>query len=68
MGLGGQRNIPASLPPGRDPTPIVHEAGWTQGRSRRVRSISPSPEFDPRTVQPVATGYTDYTIPAHEFL
>jgi hypothetical protein len=35
-----------------------------QCRSERVRKISPPPEFDPRTVQPVASRYTDWAIPA----
>ena len=33
--------------------------GGPQGRSGRVRKISPPPEFDPRTEQPVASRYTD---------
>ena len=33
-----------------------------QGRSGLVLKISPPPGFDPRTVQPVASRYTDYTI------
>ena len=35
------------------------------GRSGRVGKTSPSPGLDPRTVQPVASRYTDYAIPAH---
>ena len=35
-----------------------------QGRCGRVRKISPTPGFDPRTVQPVASRRTDCTIPA----
>ena len=31
---------------------------------RRVRKMSPPPEFDPRTVQTVASRYTDWAIPA----
>ena len=31
-----------------------------RGRSGQVRKISPPPGFDPRTVQPVASRYTDY--------
>ena len=31
-----------------------------QGRSKQVRKISPPPGFDPRTVQPVTSRYTDY--------
>ena len=36
--------------------------GWvgSRGRSRQVRKILPPPGFDPRTVQPVASRYTDY--------
>jgi hypothetical protein len=37
-----------------------------QVRSGRVRKISPPLGFDPRIVQPVASRYTDYAIPAHE--
>ena len=36
-----------------------------QGWSRQVRKISPPPRFYPRTVQPVASNYTDYAIPAN---
>ena len=42
--------------------------GWVgepQGRSEWVRKILPVPEFDPRTVQPVACRYTDYALTAH---
>ena len=31
MGVGGQRHAPATLPPGRDPVPIVPEVGWAPG-------------------------------------
>ena len=27
-GVGGQRHAPAAIPPGKDPVPIVQEAGW----------------------------------------
>jgi hypothetical protein len=33
-----------------------------------VLKISPPPGFDPRTVQPVASSYTDYAIPALTFI
>jgi hypothetical protein len=36
----------------------------SQGRSGRVRKISPPPGFDPRNAQPVASRYTDWAIPA----
>jgi hypothetical protein len=28
MGVGGQRHAPAVFTPGKDPVPIVQEAGW----------------------------------------
>ena len=34
--------------------------GRPQGRPRRVRKISPSPRFDPRTAHTVTSCYTDY--------
>jgi hypothetical protein len=45
---------------------LYRRLGGSQGRSGRVRKISPPPGFDPRTVQPVASRYTDWAIPAHE--
>jgi hypothetical protein len=43
---------------------LYRRLGGPQGRSERVQKISPPPEFDPRTVQPVASHYTDWAIPA----
>jgi hypothetical protein len=43
--------------------PFCRRLGRPQGRSGRLRKISPPPGFDPRTVQPVASRYTDYAIP-----
>jgi hypothetical protein len=31
MGVGVQRHAPAAFTPGKDPVPIVREAGWTPG-------------------------------------
>jgi hypothetical protein len=45
--------------PGNDPVPIVQDAGRPQDRSGRVLKISPPSGFDPRTVQLVASRYTD---------
>jgi hypothetical protein len=59
-GLGGQRHVPAVLPTGK-------RLGGPKGRSVRVRKISPPLEFNLRTVQSVASRYTDYTIPVHVF-
>ena len=44
--------------------PFYRRMGGPQGRSGRVRKISPPLGFDPRTVQPVASLYTDWAIPA----
>ena len=44
---------------GNDPIPTVQEAGVPEGWSERVRKLSRLPELDPRTVQPVASRYTD---------
>ena len=44
------------------------EVGGPQGRSGRVGKMSPTMESDPRTVQPVASGYTNCAIPVHTTL
>jgi hypothetical protein len=44
---------------------LCRRLGGPQGRSGRVRKISSPPEFDPRTVQPVASRYTDWATLAH---
>ena len=41
--------------------PLHRRLGGPQGRFGRVRKM----EFDPRTVQPVASHYTDCAIPGH---
>jgi hypothetical protein len=60
MGVGGQRHALAALPPGMTRYPLYRGLGRPEGRSGRVLKISPPPGFDPRTVQPVASRYTDY--------
>ena len=59
MGMGGERQSPASLPPGKTRCLLYRRLGWPQGRFGRVRKTSPPPGLDPRTAQPVASGYTD---------
>jgi hypothetical protein len=63
--VGGQLHAPAALHPGMTQYPLYGRLGGLQSRSRRVRKISPPPGFDPRTVHPVASHYTDCVIPAH---
>ena len=65
MGVGGQRHAPAALPPGKDPVPIEWEAGWAPGPVwTGAENLAPT-RIRSRTVQPVASRYTDYAIPAY---
>ena len=41
MGVGGQHHTPAALPPGKTRYPLYRRLGRHQGRSGRVRKISP---------------------------
>jgi hypothetical protein len=55
MVVGGQR-----FTPGKDPVPLVQEAGWAPGPVwTGAENLASPPGFDPRTVQPVARRYTD---------
>jgi len=63
MGVGVQRHTLATLPSGRTLYPLYRRLCGPQGRSGRVRKISPPSGFDPRTVQPVASRYADCSIP-----
>ena len=65
MGVGGQLHVPAALPPAKTLYPLYRRLGGPQGRYGRVRKISPPSGFDPRTVQPVASRYTDWAKPVH---
>jgi hypothetical protein len=57
--VGIQRHAPAALPPGKTRYPLYRRLGGPQGRSGRVRKISPPPGFDSGTVQPVPRRRTD---------
>jgi len=48
------------LTPGKDPVPIVQEAGWASGPIWTGAENLAPPGFDPGTVQPVGSRYTDY--------
>jgi hypothetical protein len=63
MRVGEQRHVPAALTLGKTRYPLYRRMGGPQDQSGRVRKISPTPGFDPRTVQPVASLYTDCAIP-----
>ena len=64
MGMGGQRHAPAALPRERSGTRI---GGWVGPRASvdRWGKYRTPPGFDPRTIQPVASRYTDWAIPVH---
>jgi hypothetical protein len=63
--VGGQGQALTALLPGKTRYPLYRRLGGSQSRSGRVRKISPPVEFDPRTIQPVASRYTDPAIPTH---
>ena len=54
--------------PERDSVPIVQEAGWAPGPVWTGAENLVSTGIRSRTVQPVASRYTDYTIPTHKSL
>jgi len=59
MGVGGQNHVPAVLPLGKTRYPLYRRLEGTQDRSGLVRKTLPPPGFYPRTVQAVASRYTD---------
>jgi hypothetical protein len=65
--VGGQRHAPAALPPGKTRYPVVlyRRLGGTPGPVWTGAKTRLPPGFDPRTVQPLASHYTDRAIPAH---
>ena len=65
MGVGVQRHALAALPPGKTRYSLYGRPDGPQGRYGHVRKTSAPPGFDPRTVQPVASRYTDCAILAH---
>ena len=61
--MAGERHAPAALSPGKTRYPLYKRLGGPQGRSGRVLKISAPLGFDPLTVQPVASRYTDCLVP-----
>ena len=58
-GGGWSAPRPGRFTAGKDPVPIVQEAGWVLGPVwTGAENLSPL-GFVPRTVQPVASRYTD---------
>jgi hypothetical protein len=65
MGVGGQRHALPALSPGMTRYHLYRRLGGSHGRYGRVRKISPPLGFDLRAIQPVASRYTDWAVPAH---
>ena len=59
-GEGSASRPGRSLPPGKTRYPLCMRLGGPQDRSGQVRKISPPQGFNPRTVRPVASRYSDY--------
>ena len=61
---GGERVSVTPRPlffPGKDTVPIVQDAGWAPGSVwTGAENIAPPLAFEPRTVQLVASRYTDF--------
>jgi len=52
-GVSGQQHALAHFTPGKDPVPILQEAGWAPGLIWRVENLI-STGIRSRTLQPVA--------------
>ena len=65
-GVGGQCHAPATLPLGETRYPLHTRLGGPQGQCGQARKISPPPGFDPWTIQPIASHYTNWAIVAHK--
>jgi len=63
MGVGGQRHVPAALPPGKTRYPLYRRLDWPHNRPGGIRENSHPAVFDAQTVHPVASRYTDWGIP-----
>jgi len=59
-GEGSASRPGRSLPLGKTQYPLYRRLGGPQGRSGQVRKILTLPGFNPRTVQPIASRYTDW--------
>jgi hypothetical protein len=63
---GLSTSLSARFSPGKESRyQLYRRLDGPQGRSGQIRKISALPGFDQRTLQPVASRYTDWAIPAH---
>ena len=64
-GFGWSTPRPGRFTPGKENRyPFCRRLGVPQDQSEQMQKISPRPGLDPLTVQPVASLYTDWAIPA----
>jgi hypothetical protein len=69
MGMGAQCQVPAALPPRKDPVPIAKEAGWAPELVwMGAENLASPPGFDPWNVQPVASRYRQLSWPTRDIL
>ena len=64
MEVSSHRQGLAALPLKKTRYPLCKRLGGHQVSYGQVRKISHPPGFDPRTVQPLASRYIDWAIPA----
>jgi hypothetical protein len=65
-GGGWSTSRPGRFTPGKETRyPLHRRLGGPQNMSGGLRKISPTLGFDPRTVQPLTSCYTDSAVPAH---
>jgi hypothetical protein len=67
MGMAGHHHTPLINTWVRDPVPTAQKAGWASGPvCMGAENLAP-PGFDLWTVQPIASHYNNYAIPAHMY-
>jgi len=59
MGVGSQRHAPTALPPGKTRYPLYRRLGGPEDRLDGCGKSRPPLGFDHRSVQPVASRYTE---------
>jgi len=67
LNVSCQRQVPTFLTLGKTRYPFYGRLGGLQVCSGRVRKVSPPSGFGLRTVQPVMSRYTNYSVLAHTY-